>query len=39
MIEEDETKELETKVLRYLYDLDENLRICTDLHLDINRGR
>ena len=37
MIEEDETKELETKVLRYLYDLDENLRICTDLHLDINR--
>lgn len=38
MIEEDETKELETKVLRYLYDLDENLRICTDLHLDINRG-
>lgn len=37
IIEEDENKEKETSVLRYLYTLDENLRICTDLHLDINR--
>ncbi len=37
MIEEDETKERETGVLRYLHSLDENLRICTNLHLSINR--
>ena len=38
MIEEDETKEKETEVFRYLHSLDENLHICTDLHLDINRN-
>ena len=37
IIEEDETKEKETKVLRDLCQLDNNLRICTELHLNINR--
>ena len=37
IIEEDETKKKETEVPRYLHTLDENLRVCTDLHLSINR--
>ena len=37
MIEEDETKTREAEAFRFLHGLDENLRICTDLHLNINR--
>lgn len=37
VIEEEETKEQERKVFQKLHELDENLRICVDLHLDINR--